>query len=135
HEYQVCLNYKDGKFDVLYGYDELLLPAVAGGAKGAVGSTYNFAAPMYLKVMELFNNGKLGDAQTLQLMLVNMIREIVKFPQIPAQNAIVTMVGSDLGPSRLPLGALAPHDRFLLPEGMEAIGFFNGLGKNPPPHA
>lgn len=135
HEYQVCLNYKDGKFDVLYGYDELLLPALAVGAKGAVGSTYNFAAPMYLKVMELFNNGKLGDAQALQLMLVNMIREMVKFPPIPAQKAIMKMVGFDLGPSRLPLGALAPQDHVLLQERLEAIGFFKALGKNRPPHA
>src|SRR5690606_18902447 len=39
YEYQACLAYGDGKFDVLYGYDELLLPALAVGAKGAVGST------------------------------------------------------------------------------------------------
>lgn len=135
HEYQACLNYKDGKFDVLYGYDELLLPALAVGAKGAVGSTYNFAAPMYLRVMELFNSGKLDDAQALQLVLVNMIREMVKFPPIPAQKAIMKMVGFDLGPSRLPLGALAPQDQALLQSRLEAIGFFKALEKNLPSSA
>ncbi len=32
-EYQACLNYKNGKFDILFGYDEMLLPALAVGAK------------------------------------------------------------------------------------------------------
>src|SRR5690606_35197271 len=80
HEYQACPNHEGGRFDVLYGYDELLLPALAVGAKGAVGSTYNFAAPLYLRVMELFRAGQLEAAQEQQLLLVNMIREMVKFP-------------------------------------------------------
>src|SRR5690606_14649336 len=83
HEYQACVNFKDGKFDVLFGYDELLLPALAVGAKGAVGSTYNFAAPLYLRVMELFERGDLHEAQQQQLLLVNMIGEMVKFSPIP----------------------------------------------------
>src|SRR5699024_1346687 len=37
HEYQACLAFGGGKCDVLYGYDELLLPALAVGVKGAVG--------------------------------------------------------------------------------------------------
>src|SRR5690606_38920510 len=40
HEYQPCLNYKNAKFDILFGYDEMLLPALSVGAKGAIGSTY-----------------------------------------------------------------------------------------------
>src|SRR3546814_235864 len=62
HEYQACLDYGNGKFDVLYGYDELLLPALAVGAKGAVGSTYNFAAPLYIRMMELFEQGDIEAA-------------------------------------------------------------------------
>ncbi len=42
HEFQACLNYKNGKFDVLYGYDEMLLGALMVGAKGAIGSTLHF---------------------------------------------------------------------------------------------
>lgn len=127
HEYQACLNFKDGKFDVLFGYDELLLPALAVGAKGAVGSTYNFAAPLYLRVMELFEQGELHEAQQQQLLLVNMIREMVKFSPIPAQKAIMEMIGMDLGPSRLPLVSLSGQDRQLLQSRLEALGFFNSL--------
>ncbi|WP_353131379.1 dihydrodipicolinate synthase family protein [Parapedobacter pyrenivorans] len=127
HEYQACLNFKGGKFDVLFGYDELLLPALAVGAKGAVGSTYNFAAPLYLRVMELFEAGHLHEAQQLQLLLVSMIREMVKFSPIPAQKAIMEMIGMDLGPSRLPLMSLSQQDKKLLQTRLEAIGFFDAL--------
>lgn len=129
HEYQACLNYKGGKFNVLYGYDELLLPALAVGAKGAVGSTYNFAAPLYLRVMELFESGELDEAQQLQLVLVNMIREMVKFSPIPAQKAIMEMVGFNLGPARLPLVPLTPQDKERLRTRLEAIGFFKALSQ------
>lgn len=127
HEYQACLNYKGGKFDVLYGYDELLLPALAVDAKGAVGSTYNFAAPMYLRVMELFGSGQLDEARQLQLLLVNMIREMVKFSPIPAQKAIMEMLGFDLGPTRLPLVPLTTQDKAQLRQQLEVIGFFEAL--------
>lgn len=127
HEYQACLNVKGGKFDVLYGYDELLLPALAVGARGAVGSTYNFAAPLYLRVMELFEGGNLHEAQRLQLLLVSMIREMVKFSPIPAQKAIMEMIGIDLGPCRLPLTALSEEDKKQLRSRLETIGFFDTL--------
>lgn len=127
HEYQACLNYQGGKFDVLFGYDELLLPALAVGARGAVGSTYNFAAPLYLRVMELFEGGYLHEAQQLQLLLVNMIREMVKFSPIPAQKAIMEMLGIDLGPSRLPLVSLSGEDKKKLRARLENIGFFDAL--------
>lgn len=127
HEYQACLNFKAGKFDVLFGYDELLLPALAVGANGAVGSTYNFAAPLYLRVMELFERGNLHEAQQLQLLLVNMIGEMVKFSPIPAQKAIMEMTGMDLGPSRLPLVSLSGQDKKLLQTRLETIGFFDAL--------
>ena len=37
HEYQECVALDGGRFDVLFGFDELLLPSLAVGAAGAVG--------------------------------------------------------------------------------------------------
>lgn len=129
HEYQACLNYKNGKFDILYGYDELLLPALAVGAKGAVGSTYNFAAPLYLRVMEYFAAGDMENARRTQLLLVNMIRELVKFAPIPGQKAIMEMLGFDLGPTRLPLQVLGEQERQRFRERLDTIGFFKQLSQ------
>jgi len=123
HEYQACLNYKEGKFDILFGYDELLLSALAVGAKGAIGSTYNFAAPQYYAVMRHFHAGNLETAQQEQLQLVKMIRAFLKFSPIPAQKEIMKLFGHDLGPCRLPLAALPAPDRLALRESLAEIRF------------
>jgi len=106
HEFQSCLNYDNGKYDILYGLDELLLPALAVGAKGAIGSTYSFAAPIYLKTIEYFNQGNMEAAQKNHFYMVKVIRFLAKYPPIPAQKAMLKMLGWDMGPSRLPLKML-----------------------------
>ena len=127
HEFQACLAYGDGKFDVLYGYDELLLPALAVGAKGAVGSTYNFAAPLYIRVMESFGRGNIEEAQRIQLLLVNMVREMARFSPIPSQRAIMEILGYPLGHTRLPLVPLTLEEKELLAARLAEIGFLQAL--------
>jgi N-acetylneuraminate lyase len=125
HEYQSCLNYKNGKYDILFGYDELLLSALAVGAKGAIGSTFSYAAPLYLKVMELFNSNKLAKARQLQFCAVQMVRSIVKCSPIPAQREIMKMIGFDLGKCRLPLTPLTSVQVAELKESLDDITFFD----------
>lgn len=127
HEYQACLSFEGGRYDILYGTDEMLLSALAVGAKGAIGSTYSFAAPLYLKVMEMFKAGQLKEARQMQLALVQMVRCFVKYPPIPAQRAIMKMLGWDLGPCRLPLADLSTQDTATLQSALEALGFFSLL--------
>ncbi|SMC98204.1 dihydrodipicolinate synthase family protein [Pedobacter africanus] len=125
HEYQACLNYRNGKFDILFGYDEMLLPALAVGAKGAIGSTYTFAAPLYLKVMKLYEEGFNAEAAATQLHAVNMVRELVKYPPIPAQRAIMEMEGFNLGKCRLPLEPLSAKESSDFRNALLEIDFFN----------
>lgn len=123
HEYQACLNYKDGKFDILFGYDELLLPALSVGAKGAIGSTYTFAAPLYLRVIALFNKGDITAARELQYQAVKMIQCLGWHSPIPAQKAIMKLLGTDLGPCRLPLQALGSAQVEEINRYLREIGF------------
>lgn len=127
HEYQACLNYKEGKFDILFGFDEMLLPALAVGARGAIGSTYTFAAPLYLKVMELYHAGESEAAAAMQMHSVNMVRCLVKYPPIPAQRAIMKVQGFDLGNCRLPLVPLSSEEEENFKRSLEEIDFFNHL--------
>jgi N-acetylneuraminate lyase len=129
HEFQACLNYKGGKFEVLSGYDEMLLSALAVGAVGAIGSTYTFAAPVYLEIIKLFRNKDLAAAGALQLKVVDFIRCIIKHPSIAAQRAIMKMMGYDLGDARLPLVPLS-SDKFIeLKADLTKAGFFELLEK------
>jgi N-acetylneuraminate lyase len=123
-EYQACLNYENGRFDILYGLDELLLPALAVGAKGAIGSTYTFAAPLYLSTIEAFNNGDLDLARVNHAYMVEAIRILVKYPPIPGQKAIMKMLGWDLGPSRLPLVTLNKESYNKFQKELDQLSFF-----------
>jgi N-acetylneuraminate lyase len=129
-EYQACLNYKNGKYNILFGYDEMLLSALAVGAGGAIGSTYTFAAPLYAKVMTLFREGKQTEAQQLQLKLVEMVRCLLKFSPIPAQRAIMGMLGYPLGSCRLPLVDLTTQETAALKASLQEVGFFELLEKD-----
>jgi N-acetylneuraminate lyase len=126
-EYQLCLNAAAGKFDILFGLDEMLLPALSVGAKGAIGSTYTFAAPLYLEVIKSFEEGDLEEARRKMLYLVEMVKILLKFPPIPAQKAIVKRLGIDLGPCRLPLTTLSDAEEASLYEQLDEIGFFQKL--------
>jgi len=125
YEYEACLNYKDGKYDILYGLDEMLLGALAVGAKGAVGSTYTFAAPLYKKIIENFEKGNMEEARKLQMVSIKMVQSLGKFSPIPAQRAIVDMSILKLGACRLPLISLTADERKRLKEDLESKDFFN----------
>jgi N-acetylneuraminate lyase len=125
NEYQSCLNYNEGRFQILYGFDELLLPALSVGAQAAIGSTYTFAAPVYLRTMKLFHEGKMDEARENHAFMVEVIRRMVKHPPIPAQKAIMKMLGWDMGPSRLPLVNLSEKSYQQLYDDLNAISFFD----------
>ena len=126
-EYQALLNFDNGRHDILYGLDELLLPALAIGAKAAIGSTYTFASPFYLATMAAFEQGDLETARMHHSYMVEMIRILLKYPPIPGQKAIMKMLGYDLGPCRLPLTTLsnAAYNKFK--QELTAIDFFSRL--------
>ena len=76
HDYLGCLRVCNGRFDVLWGRDEMLLGALATGAQGCVGSTYNVMAPIFLKLMDAFRNGDLERARDLQARATAVILEL-----------------------------------------------------------
>ncbi|HEY4112232.1 dihydrodipicolinate synthase family protein [Puia sp.] len=126
-EYQSCLNFQKGRWDILYGVDELLLPALAVGARGAIGSTYTFAAPLYLATMEAFRKGDLRAARESHAYMVEVIRVLLKYPPIPGQKAMMKMLGWDLGPCRLPLANLSQESFDEFYNELAELSFFEKL--------
>jgi N-acetylneuraminate lyase len=124
HEFQECLELDDGRFDVVWGCDEMLLGALATGARGAIGSTYNIAAPLYRRIITAFADGNLNDARRLQSLSVNMIRTLNHFPFHPAMKAVLGMQGFNVGGCRLPQGSLSGEEVTTLRAELDAIGFF-----------
>ncbi len=124
HEFQECLELDDRRFDVVWGCDEMLLGALATGTRGAIGSTYNIAAPLYSRIIAAFDAGDLHEARRLQLLSVKMIRTIGRYPFHPAMKAVLGMLGLETGGCRLPQGKLPEADIATLQKELEATGFF-----------
>jgi N-acetylneuraminate lyase len=59
-EMKLCLEYGDRKYDILHGRDEILICGLALGVTGAIGSTYNYIAPLYVRLMQAFSQSKLA---------------------------------------------------------------------------
>lgn len=126
-EYQACLNAGAGRFDIMFGLDEMLLPALAVGAQAAIGSTYNFAGPLFRKVVDHYRAGRLDDARAQMARLVEMVRVMLSFPPIPAQKEIMRILGFDFGGCRLPLQQLTNEQTAELHARLEALGFWAEL--------
>ena len=124
HEYQECVALEGGRFDVLFGFDELLLPALSVGAAGAVGSTFNIAAPLYRRVIDAFAKGDIEAARAAQLRAVQMIATIARHPFHPAMKVVLGWLGTPCGRCRPPLPDVSPGDQATLRAALEAIGFF-----------
>ena len=130
-DYAECLAAHDGRFDILFGRDEILLAGLALGAKGAVGSTYNFVAGLYTEIIDAFAKGDLQRAQTLQQKAVRIINAIAQTPCgfLPAAKSILKMLGLDLGPVRAPLQNITDADYNALRTRLEKVDFFNHAAK------
>lgn len=102
-DFQSCLNYQNGRYDMLWGRDENLLSALAIGAKGGVGSTFNYAAPLYYELIGAFNNQDLQMAARLQQKSIDMIRLLGKYGGISVGKSYMKLVGIDCGTFRLPV--------------------------------
>ena len=98
-----CLNFKNEKYDLLWGRDENMLSALVLGAKGAIGSTFNYAAPLYQQMIATFEQGDLEKARALQLKSIDMIRLLGKYGGIATGKAYMKLVNLDCGEFRLPV--------------------------------
>ena len=102
-DYLSCLRFKEGKYDMLWGRDENMLSALVLGAKGAVGSTFNYAAPLYHRLIDAFKRNDLDEARALQQDSIDMIRLLGKYGGIATGKAYMRLVGLDCGAFRLPV--------------------------------
>lgn len=117
---QRLLRLQDGRFDVVWGFDEYLLAALVLGAEGAVGSTYNFAAPLYHRIIAAVQAGDLAAARANQFRSVQLITTMYRYGFLAAAKEVMRVRGVDLGPVRLPNQPLTPERAAELRTDLEA---------------
>ncbi|MBN1395336.1 MAG: dihydrodipicolinate synthase family protein [Pirellulales bacterium] len=126
-EMQECIELDEGRFEVLSGLDEMLLPSLAVGARGAVGSIYNFAAPVFQKAICAFHDGDIRQARLWQSRAIKIINVVLRRGGLAGMKAAMALVGQDCGPTRLPVPPLTENERELLRGELTALGFFEWL--------
>lgn len=128
NEFQLCQEFDHGRFEILWGVDEMLLGAAATGAKGAVGSTYNIAPAAYLRILKAVNEGRLEEARLWQSRTARMVRVLASYPFHAALRETMKLLGMECGPCRLPLRSLTDEQAAQLRQSLEQIGFFDWCG-------
>lgn len=126
YEYNQCRLYKDGKFDMLHGQDETLLPSLAqGGAQGGIGGTTNYNGRELVGIIEAWNRGDLETARERQNFAQAVINVICRYRgNIVGGKRIMKLIGLDLGPNRVPFRNMTLEEEVAMKSELEAIGFF-----------
>lgn len=125
YEYQATQSFNsNAHFDFLFGVDEMLLSGLVAGMRGAVGTTFNFAAPLYLRIIACFERGDLEQARHLQNQAAAMIDIILRTCGRPGFKAMMQVIGQDYGPHRLPHGTARSADIARMTKALGEIGFF-----------
>ncbi|QYY34508.1 dihydrodipicolinate synthase family protein [Ruficoccus sp. ZRK36] len=125
-DYSACLAFADGKYDILFGRDELLLEGWSAGARGAVGSTYNYASPLYLGLIDALASGDSIEARELQNKSIRMIDICngIGVGHLAASKALMGLLGVDCGPVRSPLKQPDATQVEEMVKALEDEGFF-----------
>lgn len=121
--FQLCGQMEGGRFEILWGVDEMLLPALSVGAHGAVGSTYNFAASIYHRIMDAFKKFDFETARKEQLRSIRLVNILVKRGYMASAKAMMGMLGVDVGSPRLPNGSLKQDELASLKSDLEKEGY------------
>lgn len=121
--YRRSLDVAAGRYDLPWGTDEALLGALATGARGGVGSTYNWAPALYEQLMEAFARGDLSEAQRLQSISVAMVDALAALGFMGAAKALMSRLGVPVGPARAPFGNPTSREVDSLLQQLDALGF------------
>lgn len=122
-DYAQCVAFADGRYDLLWGRDEVMLGAMALGARGAVGSTFNYAAPIYHQMMAYQAAGNWSAALQCQQQSIEIVRLLGKYGGIRVGKAFMRAVGLDCGQFRLPIAPMSETEYAAFERDLVTIGF------------
>ncbi len=116
--------------EFLSGSDEAYLMSVAQGYKAAVGSTYNYAAPIYNNVRKSLSVGDFKRAQVWQKHALEMITAMFETCGRSSLKVMMQMVGIDCGPVRRPIDPASPDQIIALRKRLDAMGWFEWINED-----
>lgn len=122
-EFADCTALDGGRFNMLFGCDEILLSGLVAGAHGGIGSTYNYSAPVYTRMIAAYEKGDLLTAQRGMARARAGVRILLEFGGLAAGKTMLRFCGIDCGPVRLPLRTLDAEQEARLRRRLEEWGW------------
>ena len=101
-------------FQVLAGSGGFLLPALSVGAVGGILALANIAPGHCIMIHQLFNEGRVKEAQAIQLSLIALNTLITSKWGVPALKTAMDTLGLYGGPVRMPLLPISPENKKVL---------------------
>ena len=93
------------------GYDEMCLAGLVSGAKGAIGTTYNFMGDLYVELRAHALAGRIEDARKLQTLANGIIEVLIEVGVMPGSKMLLAIMGVDVGVSLKPFRHLTSEER------------------------
>ena len=119
-----CLALDNGAFEILHGYDEILITGLAFGATAGVGSTYNYLPEVYRGIFKAMEEGDIRKARELQMRSIDIVKIIIKYGGgVRGGKAIMNLIGIDCGPCRLPIPPVSEEEYVQLRKDLIEFGF------------
>ncbi|QDU56035.1 dihydrodipicolinate synthase family protein [Aeoliella mucimassa] len=120
-EFAACLAKWKDTIDLMFGRDELLLPATAHGAQMAVGSFYGLVPEVFRNIIQAVWSGDLDLARAWSLYSNKLIDACIKVGVPAAGKYMLAQKGIGTGKLRLPLRELDATQKLWLQEQFDAL--------------
>ena len=129
-EFERCRYVADGKFEMLWGFDEMFLDGLAFGNKAGVGGTYNHCFSLYKDMRAASELKDMETCRKLQHKSHQFCEILGKYRgNIMGGKRIMKFLGLDCGPNRIPLQSISDIEEIEIRKDLEAIDFFDFCNK------
>lgn len=120
-----CVAADAGRWDILFGRDEILISGMALGIRSAIGSTYNYMAPLYHRIIAAYDAGDRPLALELQRKAIAAVELLIRYGGgVAGGKPIMKLIGLDCGPVRMPVRRLSNSEVRDYERALREIGFF-----------
>ena len=124
-EFEQCRYVADGKFEMLWGFDEMYLDSLAFGNSAGVGGTYNHCYSLYKDMTAAYAIKDMDKCRALQHQSHQFCEILGKYRgNLSGGKRMMKFMGLDCGPNRLPLQTISDNEEIQMKNDLEAIGFF-----------
>ncbi|MDF1574888.1 MAG: dihydrodipicolinate synthase family protein [Bacteroidales bacterium] len=129
-EFERCMQLSEGRFEMLWGRDDMFLDGLDYGIKSGVGGTYNHCFSLYRKMAVAYAGKEMKRCRQLQDQANQFCGILDKYRRnIIAGKSIMSYLGLDCGPNRLPLQTISDPEKKTIREELDRIGFFEYCNK------